>query len=108
MNVNAINPLSLPSLPVSQRKNLPKTGVIYFVLEGQKLLYIGKAKNLRHRWNNHKLLNENLNEAAIAWYELADEYSRRWTERSLIRKYEPPFNITDTPRFYDSVKNNGK
>ena len=53
MNLAAINPLDLPSLSLAERKNLPDCAAIYFVMEGDRILYIGKSINLAQRWANH-------------------------------------------------------
>ena len=45
---------SIPSLHITERVKLPKLPGIYFVYTlDHKLLYIGKADNLRTRWNSH-------------------------------------------------------
>ena len=45
---------SIPSLHITKRVKLPKLPGIYFVYTlDHKLLYIGKADNLRTRWNSH-------------------------------------------------------
>ena len=45
---------SIPSLHITERIKLPKLPGIYFVYTlDHKLLYIGKADNLRTRWNSH-------------------------------------------------------
>lgn len=45
---------SMPSLHITQRAKLPAQPAIYFVYTpDHKLLYIGKADNLRMRWNSH-------------------------------------------------------
>ncbi len=45
---------SIPSLHITQRAKLPAQPGIYFVYTpDHKLLYIGKADNLRTRWNSH-------------------------------------------------------
>ena len=45
---------SIPSLHITERVKLPKQPGIYFVYTlDHNLLYIGKADNLRTRWNNH-------------------------------------------------------
>lgn len=43
----SITPATLPSLPLDQRKDLPDTAALYFVLTGETVLYIGKSTNLR-------------------------------------------------------------
>ncbi|MGK7878843.1 MAG: GIY-YIG nuclease family protein [Crocosphaera sp.] len=45
---------SIPSLHITERAKLPSTPGIYFVYTpDHKLLYLGKADNLRNRWNSH-------------------------------------------------------
>ena len=45
---------SIPSLHLTERSKLPTQPGIYFVYTpDHKLLYIGKADNLRTRWNSH-------------------------------------------------------
>ena len=45
---------SIPSLHITERVKLPKLPGIYFVYTlDHQLLYIGKADNLRTRWNSH-------------------------------------------------------
>ena len=45
---------SIPSLPITQRAKLPPQPGIYFVYTpNHKLLYLGKADNLRNRWSSH-------------------------------------------------------
>jgi len=45
---------SIPSLHITERAKLPSTPGIYFVYTpDHKLLYLGKADNLRTRWNSH-------------------------------------------------------
>jgi hypothetical protein len=45
---------SIPSLHITERSKLPTRPGIYFVYTpDHKLLYIGKADNLRTRWNSH-------------------------------------------------------
>lgn len=46
MNLAAINPLDLPSLSLAERKNLPDCAAIYFVMDGDRILYIGKSINI--------------------------------------------------------------
>ena len=45
---------SIPSLHITERAKLPSQPGIYFVYTpDHKLLYMGKADNLRTRWNSH-------------------------------------------------------
>ena len=45
---------SIPSLHITERAKLPPKPGIYFVYTpDHKILYVGKANNLRTRWNSH-------------------------------------------------------
>ena len=45
---------SIPSLHITERAKLPSLPGIYFVYTpDHKILYVGKADNLRTRWNSH-------------------------------------------------------
>lgn len=45
---------SIPSLHITERSKLPPKPGIYFVYTpDHKILYVGKADNLRTRWNSH-------------------------------------------------------
>ena len=45
---------SIPSLHITERAKLPPKSGIYFVYTpDHKILYVGKADNLRTRWNSH-------------------------------------------------------
>ncbi len=45
---------SIPSLHITERAKLPVLPGIYFVYTpDHKILYVGKADNLRTRWNSH-------------------------------------------------------
>ncbi len=40
----------LPSVPLDERRELPDTSAIYFVLAGDTVLYVGQSVSLRQRW----------------------------------------------------------
>ena len=45
---------ALPCIPFAERGRLPHVPGIYFVLNAEKeLLYIGQARSLSVRWQNH-------------------------------------------------------
>lgn len=50
----SINVLCLPWLPLSERGKLPNVPGIYFVLEGDRVIYIGLSKiSILRRWWTH-------------------------------------------------------
>ncbi|MEH1795589.1 helix-turn-helix domain-containing protein [Nostoc sp.] len=54
INPATIDPLALPSLPLCERSQLSITPCIYFAVDAQGVVqYIGRAINLRTRWQAH-------------------------------------------------------
>lgn len=93
-----LNPFQLPDLYILKKISLPIQMGIYFIINNQKILYIGKASNLRERWIKHEkwaLLKTKYPFSKIAWaatptnsdYSLLDI-----TETSLIQYFQPPLN----------------
>ncbi|MGB3193254.1 MAG: GIY-YIG nuclease family protein [Limnoraphis sp.] len=100
----AINLSSLPSLSLLNKDKLPHCSAIYFLLDCEnRVLYVGKARNLCARWKDHhrfeqlKKLNRKSN-IKISWLvskndqELLDQ-----TERYFIDLYQPLLNQTPVP-----------
>jgi hypothetical protein len=55
----SLDPLQLPSVSLTQRNHLPACSAIYFALDSSnRVLYVGKAKNLASRWKNHHRLHK--------------------------------------------------
>ncbi len=48
--LTTVAPVDLPSLSLAERRALPDTGAIYFVLAGDTVLYGGQSVSLRQRW----------------------------------------------------------
>ncbi len=82
--------------------NIPENpGVYIFKDDKNKVLYIGKAKNLKKRiksyfFKNHidlktKILVEKISE--VNWIITQNEVEALILENNLIKKYKPPFNI---------------
>lgn len=70
-----VNPFALPSLPLADRKQLPDYGAVYFVLERDAVLYIGKTRNLQQRWATHHRWHQlrGLNgDIRVAWMECSE------------------------------------
>ena len=95
MNPATINPLELPSVPLSARGHLPECPAVYFILDGAKVLYVGKSVNLSQRWVAHHRLKQVQQTASyprIAWMELGDTALLDEIEDALIRHFEPSLN----------------
>jgi len=90
----------LPSLPLEERKALPATAGIYFVLAGDAVLYIGKATNLYQRWDAHHRLKQ-LNKRGgcrIAWMTVDDAGLLDELEQVCITHFDPVLNGEVIPR----------
>ncbi|MBR5951388.1 MAG: GIY-YIG nuclease family protein, partial [Actinomycetaceae bacterium] len=79
-----------------------KPGVYRFVDDEGRVLYVGKAKNLRNRLANYFQPEENLfprirrmvNEACrVEWTVVASEIEALTLEYSWIKEFEPRYNV---------------
>lgn len=69
----------------------------------QPVLLVGSAKNLRQRLLQLFELEElrNLSAQAVHWVSGLTMEQARLAERQLIRRYDPPLNISDRSRYLD-------
>jgi hypothetical protein len=93
-------------------RTIPKTpGVYTFYGEGRRLLYVGKAKELRTRLlsyrrakpanSSRKILRLVHEIRSVEWEECADERGALLLENSRLRTLVPPYNDANTkPRSY--------
>jgi hypothetical protein len=92
---SSINPLTLPSVPLENRKQLPETPSIYFAIDSLGTIqYIGRSKNLKQRWAGHHHFSDlnKIGGVKIAWLEVSDESLLDSIEEALIGYFEPPLN----------------
>jgi hypothetical protein len=90
----------LPSIDLSQRNRLPKSPAVYYVIQpwrmifGKKpILYIGKAQNIRTRWQNHHKFGAFYGMRGVRLhYHLMPEREIHNFEAEEIAKYDPPYN----------------
>src|SRR4051812_47798397 len=88
-------------------QNLPEHSGVYFMFDqSQRLLYIGKAKSLKHRITSYSNLApgkspehileliENITE--IKWLKCKSEQEALRKENELLHAVRPPFNIAST------------
>jgi hypothetical protein len=89
-----IDILKLPFVSFDERKKLPPTGGVYFVVnpEPEQLCYIGKAQNLRSRWAGHHRAHQMQPVSRIHWLNCSDEVQRTSLESRLIAFYTPHWN----------------
>ncbi|MEM6403432.1 MAG: GIY-YIG nuclease family protein [Cyanobacteria bacterium P01_D01_bin.116] len=95
MNVAKINPLDLPSLPLIERLHLPKCSAVYFVMQHERVLYIGRTINLAQRWATHQKWSYLIKldtPVRIAWLECSDKNLLVQIEKALIQEFEPELN----------------
>jgi predicted GIY-YIG superfamily endonuclease len=100
MHITEIDPLALPSLPLGERSHLPNCPAIYFVMQGEHVLYIGKTINLAQRWVDHHKWNQLIalgTPVKIAWLSCSDKNLLTQIETALIRQFAPELNgyVTD-------------
>ncbi|OKH32080.1 excinuclease ABC C subunit domain protein [Calothrix sp. HK-06] len=95
----SLNPLTLSSVPLSERKHLPECAAIYFAIDANnRILYVGKAKNLAARWRNHHRTRqlEEIDQkfpVRLAWQPWNQEDLPE-AEKILIQMYQPLLNNT--------------
>lgn len=96
----SVNPLELPSRPLSLRNKLPNCPAIYFVIsESDEILYIGKSINLANRWVQHHRFNQVslYPNARIAWLQTNEIELLEQIESSLIESFKPELNRSKVP-----------
>lgn len=95
--------------------NLPKISGVYCFKKNKELIYIGKAINIRDRVKNHfqqpsyrdDLFIDKVDR--IGYFETGSEIEALVLEASLIKKYQPKFNVVwrdDKNYFYVAVAQN--
>lgn len=94
---STVEPMLLPSLPLSMKAHCPKVSCVYFLLtQGGDVLYIGESGDLKKRFIDHhktkKALTTDKN-SRIHWVELSDSRKTRKTfEQKSIERFSPKFN----------------
>jgi len=101
----------------NELSNLPKTAGVYCFTDGKETIYIGKAINIQSRVKNHfqqPSYRDNLfmdKVEKVGYFETGSEIEALVLEASLIKKYQPKFNIVwrdDKNYFYVAVVQNGQ
>ncbi len=90
-------------IPIQDLKSLPKISGIYKIVDANngRVLYIGQAKDIYHRWNNgHHKLSEIIaicgTNAYITWVQVPEWLLNR-AENAAIAFYQPPLNMKTPP-----------
>lgn len=88
------------------RDHAPRLPGVYGMLDNKgKLIYIGKAKNLRSRLLSYFRVNSRDPKAgrilkhtrALVWEQAADEFAALLRELELIQRFRPRFNVLGLP-----------
>jgi len=106
-----VNPLDLPSLPLSDKSELPDCPLIYFVSDGSRVLYIGKSVRGRSRWITHHRYRQVLAMCAyprLSWLEVNDPKSLRKIEESMIYQFDPILNGGRVPKTLQRKADKGR
>lgn len=90
-----IEPLNLPSLPLSEKHNLPNLPAIYFAIsDSNEIIYIGRTGKLATRWISHHRYYKlkAMGNIRIAWFQCSEESLLPQIEEVLISHFQPPLN----------------
>lgn len=95
IQTSKVNPLALPSLPVTGKKHLPQRPAVYFMLSGDNILYIGQTSNLFQRFVNHEMWKQlgDINSVRVAWLECDSLDDLSQIESELISRFRPNLNF---------------
>ncbi|MGK7939384.1 MAG: GIY-YIG nuclease family protein [Crocosphaera sp.] len=99
LNITELNPFEFESVTLEDKNDLPPSSGIYFVIDTDKIYYIGMSKNLRNRWYSHhrqKDLNvyENLK---ISYIDSLPVHYLKSIETIFIKHFKPKLNIQENP-----------
>lgn len=102
-DAESLNPLNLTFISFNHKpRQYPRQSGIYFIRDGSKILYIGRAINLHTRLSNHSRKAQfSENNYLISWV-LVDKKILNTTENFLISKFTPPINTSPTGKDDDS------
>lgn len=94
-------------LKKAQVTKLPQAPGVYVFKKGRRILYIGKAANLRERVKQHLKEPRSLFNESSVWYCLTgSEIEALLLEAKLIKKYKPKYNVLwrdDKNYFYVAI-----
>ena len=107
INPTTIDLSALPSVPLSERSQLPFVSCVYFAIDSQnKVQYIGATINLNQRWVQHHRSSQLFKmESVRVSYLPVDTGSLLEVEKALIQWFKPSlngsevqFDLTDKPK----------
>jgi len=101
INPSELNLLVLPSVALSDWKQLPCTPCIYFAIDSfGAVQYIGRSVNPRSRWARHHRRNQldAIGNVCIAYLSVDLPELLPEIEEALIAWFKPPLNGWDAPK----------
>jgi len=98
---SVIDPFELPAVPLERRDKLPNKSGIYFAVKRGSVLYVGKASNLRKRWQrNHDRFHllDYIGGVRLAYLTVDDDVaSLAEMAANFIKCFRPKFNSQHIP-----------
>ena len=104
--------MNFSNLKLNKIENLPKTAGVYCFKDGKKILYIGKATNIKERVKNH-FHQPNFRDnffidvvSKVGYIKTDSEIGALILEAKLIKKFQPKYNVLwrdDKNYFYVEV-----
>ena len=92
INPQSLDLSTLPTMPLSDRKQFPSVSCVYFAMSSDTVQYIGRSVNLNQRWLGHHQAKKIGQDANIAWLEISDSALLPEIESALIQWFKPPLN----------------
>lgn len=103
INPSTIDLLTLPSVALADRKQLPEIPCIYFAIDGlNQVQYIGRSNNLRQRWLVQHHRQKQVHGCRIAYIQ-CDPTLLSEVETALIEWFQPLLNGTLLPKASNSI-----
>jgi excinuclease UvrABC nuclease subunit len=94
-----ISPLLMPHVSLKNLKTLPSEPGVYYAVKGRKILYIGKAQNLKQRWcttgqrKHHQLEKlRSIGGVRLHYRVRRSDIAAKRREARDIKRYLPPLN----------------
>ncbi|MDX2257080.1 MAG: GIY-YIG nuclease family protein [Pseudanabaenaceae cyanobacterium bins.39] len=102
-----LNIWRLPSKPITKLKELPQEAGVYYIMALGIVMYVGKAKNLRSRWNasHHRYQQfKILHPFGRLHYRILSHNKISTYEKAEIAKFKPKWNGTARATFWQLCK----
>ncbi|PSB14280.1 hypothetical protein C7B61_00370 [filamentous cyanobacterium CCP1] len=94
---------SYPSLPLTDKWQLPRVSGIYYAVRGWQILYIGKSSNIHARWNSYQFGKHHKQDELLQIHQSVGDIDLHWVEfpepligfmeAIEIKRFSPRLNI---------------